>query len=143
MSDKKSVIMWPIKIGGDSVGMIEDLYSNPTSFEEEFGYPYNNEQRIMGEDCEELRLRLYKLLTDEQKELLDDIFDLKVQMSSYELERMFVYGFKLGAKLIMDIQKWLCVLLHKVIFYSNFKNLYGSTSSTFAILKSVSRLMGL
>lgn len=87
------------------MGMIEDLYSNPTSFEEEFGYPYNNEQRIMGEDCEELRLRLYKLLTDEQKELLDDIFDLKVQMSSYELERMFVYGFKLGAKLIMDIQK--------------------------------------
>lgn len=87
------------------MGMVEDLYNNPTSFEEGFGYPYHNEQRIMCEDCEELRLRLYKLLTDEQKELLDDIFDLKVQTSSYELERMFVYGFKLGAKLIMDIQK--------------------------------------
>lgn len=87
------------------MGMIEDLYSNPTSFEEEFGYPYNNEQRIMGEDCEDLRLRLCSFLTDEQKEILEDILDLKVQISAYELERMFAYGFRLGAKLIMDIHK--------------------------------------
>ena len=87
------------------MGMIEDLFNEATSFAESFGYPYSKEQHLLGEKSEELMLRLNKILNDEENKLFEDILELKLKVSGLELDRMFVYGFRMGARLTIDVFK--------------------------------------
>lgn len=96
--------MTKIELGGDNMGEIKDLYNNAVSYAEGFGYPHYTEwskvRTQLGQALEELS----QDLTDEQKKKLKEIEELHIQSGSLELERMFLYGFKCGARLIMDIK---------------------------------------
>ncbi|GEM_PF-2572436 len=83
--------------------MIEDLFDNATSFAEGFGNPCDREWHIMDEKSEELFLRLDNRLNDEEKLLFKNILEIRLRMSGLELDRMFVYGFRMGAWLVADI----------------------------------------
>ncbi|SHJ96978.1 hypothetical protein SAMN02745248_01456 [Hathewaya proteolytica DSM 3090] len=85
------------------MGLIEDLFNNATSFTEGFGYPSDREWRMLNEESEELILRLDNLLNNEEKLLFKNILEIRLRMSGLELDRMFVYGFRMGARLIADI----------------------------------------
>lgn len=85
------------------MGLIEDLFNNATSFAEGFGYSSDREWRMLNEESEELILRLDNLLNNEEKLLFKNILEIRLRMSGLELDRMFVYGFRMGARLVADI----------------------------------------
>lgn len=85
------------------MGLIEDLFNNATSFTEGFGYFSDREWRMLNEESEELILRLDNLLNNEEKLLFKNILEIRLRMSGLELDRMFVYGFRMGARLVADI----------------------------------------
>ena len=85
------------------MGLIEDLFNNATSFAEGFGYFSDREWRMLNEESEELILRLDNLLNNEEKLLFKNILEIRLRMSGLELDRMFVYGFRMGARLVADI----------------------------------------
>lgn len=83
--------------------MIKDLFNEATSFAKGFKYPYDREGRMLNDNYEELLLRLNSLLKQEEKEILEDVLDLEMKIAGFELEQMFTYGFRAGARLVIDI----------------------------------------
>lgn len=90
-------------IGGDNVREIKDLYNHALSYSEGFGYPHYGDWTRVHTELQEVIQELTVELTDRQKQRLQEIEQLHIRASSLELERMFVYGFKCGARLIMDV----------------------------------------
>ncbi len=85
------------------MGEIKDLYNNAASYAEGFGYPNNPEWHRLTLELMEATEELSKELNDKQKPRLEEIKELYLQSYGLELDRMFVYGFKCGARLIMDV----------------------------------------
>lgn len=87
------------------MGMIEDLYEGEVSFAEDFGYSRDGEWDRLREESEVIRQHILKALDDKQKEELSELMELRSQMAVLEIDRMFAYGFRAGAKLVIDIYK--------------------------------------
>lgn len=85
------------------MGEIKDLYNNALSYSEGFGYPHYGEWAKIRLELQGVIAELSEGLNDRQKQKLQEIEQLYIQSSSLELERMFIYGFKCGARLIMDV----------------------------------------
>lgn len=85
------------------MGGIKDLYNNALSYAEGFGYPHYPEWARLRTELGQVIGELSEDLTDKQKKKLQEIEQLHIQFGSLELERMFIYGFKCGARLIVDV----------------------------------------
>ena len=91
-------------IGGDNVGELEELYNNATSYAEDFGYNTSDEWRTLTEEIADLLVDLSSVLDDMHKEKLEQLHSLHIKQTGMEIDRMFFYAFKSGARLIMDIK---------------------------------------
>lgn len=74
-------------------GFYESIYSLPKS----------HEYRKLLTKSMEMEKELQKHLSEDGKVLLEEFFDLKVQLSGYSLDEMFKKGYVVGSRLIMEI----------------------------------------
>ena len=74
---------------------IQDLYYGRIS-------PYEMKLKALADKNEDL---LRETLSDEQKELLDKLTECITDISSISERDMFIAGFRLGVKLMIDVMK--------------------------------------
>jgi hypothetical protein len=93
-----------LKLGGDNVWELGDLYNNSSSYTERFGYNTSNEWKGLSEKIADLTEEITSILDDKQREGLEQLKSLYIKQTGLEIDRMFFYAFTSGARLIMDIQ---------------------------------------
>ena len=81
---------------------IRQLY-NGELFPREKAYPKEQDYLGMRDEMDILQNSLFDMLDKDGKELLDDILCLKTRMCGYTDVDDFIEGFRLGAKLIIEV----------------------------------------
>lgn len=100
----KSYHVTKFEIGrGDNVDELKDLYNNAFSYAEGFGYNTSNEWKDLVKQSKDLLEELSSVLDDTQREKLEQLRSIYIKQTSIEIDRMFFYAFKRGARLVMDI----------------------------------------
>lgn len=89
---------------GDNVNELEELYTNASSYAENFGYNTSVEWKDLTGEIEDIIEELSADLNDPQIEKLEQLQTLYIKRIGLEIDRMFFYAFKSGANLIMDIK---------------------------------------
>lgn len=83
------------------MGIISNLYNGEIYVGQE--RPQGEEYNRLTRECEKLETDFLATLSDEQKELYDQINDVRSEYIQMEIEQRFVTGFKMGAKLEREI----------------------------------------
>ena len=65
----------------------------------------NKEYHDLLNECSRLRDELEKRLSEEDNAVLQEIYELQVQLSSIEMEQNYSEGFRDGARLMNDVLK--------------------------------------
>ena len=101
---RSSVIFVVAKGQVSNMKIIEDLYYGRISTYEMSisATPEYQKLKALADRNEDL---LRQTLSDEQKELLDKLIETVTDISSISERDMFINGFRLGMKLMMDVMK--------------------------------------
>lgn len=83
------------------MGIISSLYNGGIFVGQE--RPEGEEYNRLTRECEKLKADFLATLSDGQKELYDQINDVRSEYIQMEMEQRFVTGFKMGTKLEREI----------------------------------------
>ncbi len=70
---------------------------------EDFGYSDNPDWEKLQEQVEKLEDRLFSRFSEEDKARYKEIMDVRLQADFLEIMRAYVYGFKMGSRMIIDV----------------------------------------
>jgi hypothetical protein len=95
-----------IKIfGGDRMDFLEELYHNGIFPSEDNIRPNYIEYRELEEKAERLRNQLQDILNNEQKYVLQQLLETKLNIQSFDMATCFANGCRLGGRLVAEIYK--------------------------------------
>lgn len=83
------------------MGIISSLYNGGIFVGQE--RPEGEEYNRLTRECEKLKADFLATLSDDQKELYDQINDVRNEYTQMEMEERFATGFKMGTKLEREI----------------------------------------
>ena len=83
------------------MGIISSLYNGEIFVGQE--RPQGEEYNRLTRECEKLEADFLATLSDEQKELYDQINDVRSEYIQMETEQRFISGFKMGARFEREI----------------------------------------
>lgn len=81
---------------------LEDLYYGNINPNEKTFKP-KSEFSLACERITDAENRLREQINKEEKELLSEVLDANAQMTGIELTHMFIEGFRLGARLVIEV----------------------------------------
>ncbi len=82
--------------------VLKDLYWGNISPTERSIRPGSDYKKASAQICEQIN-RLLEILTPEEKAQLEAIDSLRNNMATLAEEDMFIYGFRLGARIMLDV----------------------------------------
>ncbi len=82
--------------------VLKDLYWGNISPTERSIRPGSDYKKASAQICEQIN-RLLEILTPEEKAQLEAIDSLRNNMATLAEEDMFIYGFRLGARMMLDV----------------------------------------
>lgn len=83
---------------------LKDLYGKAFSYAEGFGYNTSDEWKVLTGESKGLLEELSANLDEGQIEKVEYLKSIYLKQTSIEIDRMFLYAFRCGARLIMDIK---------------------------------------
>lgn len=85
------------------MNIIEQFFKGSLYPMEDFGYSDNPDWEKLQEQVEKLEDRLFSRFSEEDKARYKEIMDVRLQADFLEIMRAYVYGFKMGSRMIIDV----------------------------------------
>lgn len=85
------------------MSILQDLYNGFLNPLEDFGNNDFNGYHALSESAQAREKELLSSLSEEQHSLYKKIRNDRSDMQNFELERMFIYAFRMGAEFTLDL----------------------------------------
>lgn len=91
------------KTSGEDMGILEDFYMGEVKPWEDFGFSDDPVYKMNSRKIEQLEHSLMVGRSKKEQKVCQELKHLRTVQSNMELERMFLYAFRMGAEFALDL----------------------------------------
>ena len=85
------------------MSILQDFYNGELLPWEQFGNSNDEVYKMYSKNIAKLEGTLMENMTEEEQKVFSELNHLKITQNNMELERMFLYAFRMGAEFAVDV----------------------------------------